>query len=512
MRSRILVVTLAAAFVAGCGNTGAPFRTTVPSEFRSESLDLDTDVDASEEVAGVPRDSQAGQRWRHGACWQGGRLLTVINVDVYWASYIRVLTADPNMEQHIRLTYRRITLPKDPVLFDDSSRWDDPGTGTAVRLGDDIMSASPPHTRYYRILVWARDASFVATRFRIVAYGEGNDGLDDELAASQHYVVVDDFRCADGGDPPPPPPPPAPEADVTVALPPSFLDIAALITNAVPGGTGNAGGVLAPFTLEDSKPGAPTSAEINVGGSVDLLWSNTVIEAVAVERTRSRSHFAFTSRDTRFVGGPITDANPDLFVGVSATGEARRLTTFRDSGLGVGWFAWSPDGTRIACTVHTALGIVDIYVVDATTGTASKVAGPYTTALGPVSGMTWSPTGGRIAYSIESGLYVLDLATGTAIDIFGAAAFEVDWHPTDERIAYTRDNALWTINADGTGVTQVLTGYDGITLPRWSPDGSRIAMGYNADAPFPGSIAIYDPAGDVLTIYDDTGYAFYLDW
>ena len=107
---------------------------------------------------------------------------------------------------------------------------------------------------------------------------------------------------------------------------------------------------------------------------------------------------------------------------------------------------------------------------------------------------------------------MLDLASGNADAVFGFA-FEPDWHPSEERIAYTRDNALWTIRPDGTEVTMVLQGYDGITLPRWSPDGARLACGYTAEGAIdPTSLAIYDPAAAELTVYDDTGYAFYIDW
>ncbi|MDJ0520477.1 MAG: hypothetical protein QNJ90_00225 [Planctomycetota bacterium] len=452
-------------------------------------------------------------RFEYGACCRDRELLTVIGIDIGRADRFRIESEDAL--RYTVLESRRqeyvtakgtltVGLPPPSLPADLSS--DDSEAGYEVQPGE-LFFRHPPGVEDlgYFLLVWGTDCEAKRAQFELVGYEPQGRGPLIEARRTLHVIFSD---CEIDSERPPP----APKSDVVVPLPTSIRNVNALITNAVPGGTGYAGGVLDPDGLTEGKFGVGRSAAITIGGSVDLLWPNSVIESIAVERTRDRSALAFTSRDTRFVGGEFADTNPDLFVADANTGEAYRLTTFRDEGKGVGWFAWSPDGTRIACNVTDGLGSFDVYLVDVATGVATMVAGPYSLAAGIVSGMTWSPTGDRLAYTIENMLHVLDLETGTDTEIFGIA-FDPDWHPTDERILYTRDNALWSILADGTGITQILQGYDGILLPQWSPDASKIAMGYTAEGALdPMSIAIYDIATETLTVFDDTGYAFYIDW
>ena len=80
------------------------------------------------------------------------------------------------------------------------------------------------------------------------------------------------------------------------------------------------------------------------------------------------------------------------------------------------------------------------------------------------------------------------------------------WSPDGKRIAFvqqgmgTTASQIFSINADGTGVTQLThSGYNG--YPEWSPDGSRIVLTHAEDAP-PGGLryGIYemDPDGSNL--------------
>ena len=49
-----------------------------------------------------------------------------------------------------------------------------------------------------------------------------------------------------------------------------------------------------------------------------------------------------------------------------------------------------------------------------------------------------------------------------------------DWSPVGNRIAFTAcDGRLFTVNADGTGLTQV-AGVASAYAPRWSPDGRAL--------------------------------------
>jgi Tol biopolymer transport system component len=70
----------------------------------------------------------------------------------------------------------------------------------------------------------------------------------------------------------------------------------------------------------------------------------------------------------------------------------------------------------------------------------------------------------------------------------GISARDVDFSRDGRHIVYVREpeNTLWVSQVDGTAARQVLTpGAMSIELPRWSPDGQRIAfMGKGADAPY----------------------------
>jgi len=70
----------------------------------------------------------------------------------------------------------------------------------------------------------------------------------------------------------------------------------------------------------------------------------------------------------------------------------------------------------------------------------------------------------------------------------GISARDVDFSRDGRRIVYFRepDNTLWVSQADGTAGRQMATpGIVSIELPRWSPDGERIAfMGKLVDAPY----------------------------
>jgi Tol biopolymer transport system component len=140
-------------------------------------------------------------------------------------------------------------------------------------------------------------------------------------------------------------------------------------------------------------------------------------------------------------------------------GPARRLRT----PVSMGYPSWSPDGRRIV-----ALGLRE-----QTACTPSPVFPPSP----PVCKTTFS-----------SGLWVINVATGAEREILDLGAQREGlpaWSPNGRRIAFTWTELgnsevaqIWTVRADGTGLSQLTrlpSGAEG-WAPSWSPDGRRIAL------------------------------------
>jgi hypothetical protein len=147
---------------------------------------------------------------------------------------------------------------------------------------------------------------------------------------------------------------------------------------------------------------------------------------------------------------------------------------------------WFPDGRRIGY----ARGEGDEFlstpaVLDVATGETrpprdADLISSNMFAHGNNPRIAWSPDGSRIAYDTETtGPPRIKIATrGGTTDL--TVGSQPDWSPTGTQLAFVRDAGIYTINADGTGETQLvapspgtLTGYHN---PAWSPDGTRIAF------------------------------------
>ena len=105
-----------------------------------------------------------------------------------------------------------------------------------------------------------------------------------------------------------------------------------------------------------------------------------------------------------------------------------------------GRMEWSPDGKRIAIALNPSGDLIewDIYMVNATTGALTRV----TSAAGAELNPTWSPDGSRIAFDMSAGAF----------------------------------RQVFTMNPDGTGVTQFTFCSADCRQPSWSPDGGTIAV------------------------------------
>ena len=141
-----------------------------------------------------------------------------------------------------------------------------------------------------------------------------------------------------------------------------------------------------------------------------------------------------------------------------------------DLSLGRGAFPnWSPDGTKIAFS-NGAFSGGGIYVMNAD-GSDNHRINP--TGPGFDLQPAWSPAGDKLAFVHES-------------------------CPSDPAICFT---ALETINADGTGLTEIVPIDKQPQLPVWSPDGTKIAMEVCASGGT--GIGFCDDTSSVATVNPD---------
>jgi Tol biopolymer transport system component len=183
------------------------------------------------------------------------------------------------------------------------------------------------------------------------------------------------------------------------------------------------------------------------------------------------------------------------------TGTYRGLPWPLPGAWDVDCFAWSPDGTLLACGALDDNGtdLSGIYTVRSSDGGDPEMivqAGPGFSA----NPSDFSPDGKRLVYALSEddsnvGLFVARVngmaarrvTPDTLLNAHGGS-----WSPSGNRIVFQaqlegESFSIWMVNADGTGLHRVPIPGCGDTircrLPSWSPDGTKIVFSVRSPGP-----------------------------
>ncbi len=188
--------------------------------------------------------------------------------------------------------------------------------------------------------------------------------------------------------------------------------------------------------------------------------------------------------------------NPAELLFVSARGGFHDLWAIQMDGTGLRritdddvterWYAWSPDGARIAVQRTSPGPVTDLWVLNADGTDLHKVTDTPATWEG---GMSWSPDGTRLAFDAPNDqggwdVFLVDADGGSVTNLTHGGEHlngGPRWSPDGSKILFVslRDgNAeIYLMDPDGSGqvnITQTPDWDEG--HPDWSPDGSRIAF------------------------------------
>jgi len=229
------------------------------------------------------------------------------------------------------------------------------------------------------------------------------------------------------------------------------------------------GGKAAP-AADGGKPGQL----LQVAG-VDGTHVRTVTIAGAAKSCRySNLRWSPDSRTLAFLSncnhGAGADEQFDIYEVAAAGGEARRISHLH--GL-INQLTWTPGGSELSFLYVEG----DVHPVSAVSATGAQVGVIGETGVERQRIAMLPASGGELSQVTPAGIFV----------------YEYDWSPTGNRLAYIgspppgRDN-WWTaklytqtiegrpnVALDPSSVAGPLHGLQ-IALPRWSPDGSRIAL------------------------------------
>lgn len=156
---------------------------------------------------------------------------------------------------------------------------------------------------------------------------------------------------------------------------------------------------------------------------------------------------------------------------------------------------WSPDGVKIAFTSSRQDFTNEIYVIDKDGNNLTRLISGVTDSF-----FAWSPDGTKIAFDIYSNIYVMDVDGNNVIQLTFNDNYNSNptWAPDSYQIAYRSccwPESIYLTNIDGSNHTALLE--DG-SYPSWSPDGTR--MSFSPSWSPDGTIIAFSIYGDIYVL------------
>jgi Tol biopolymer transport system component len=215
--------------------------------------------------------------------------------------------------------------------------------------------------------------------------------------------------------------------------------------------------------------------------------------------------------------------------------DGSEMRTLVDRVLPFGSPQWSPDGTLLAYPSVRAfneeqfIGRISLQIIDVASGEETDLTG---TRLNHASGASWSPDGRRLAFVS----YTMERRRGGGVDLIDGDAYIVDietrelsnvtqgrvkdeswirWSPSGDKLLLLTNPGDWSdpqmmelyiIDSTGAGLEEELATDWQISLPSWSPDGSRFAYVVGGNM-----IRLWSEAGEEW-VYVTGQVAPYLTW
>jgi Tol biopolymer transport system component len=274
-------------------------------------------------------------------------------------------------------------------------------------------------------------------------------------------------------------------------------------TPVVPGGDVTGPAVTGPA---ETAPEPAYLIDLNTGEETQLLKS---IVGCCYASSPDGTRVAYISLD---------DAGRQQLFIARLDGSDVRQVTHDQRWAGGAPLDWSPDGAAIAYTSGWDEEVINIFVLDLATGETSQVTHeePQTkTCLGcaPLGAAypQFSPDGASIVYEVSRdgehvSVRIVPVTGGKSVLLPGTGMGTIS--PDGSTLAVRCSDGICVAQADGTNLRVLVSG-PSLFGPEWSPDGTRIAYGDQADGPTGNKVFVVDVATGETTFVAD---GFVNDW